>query len=81
MIRVEDGSRYALIFIVALRVVYGLQFGAALSAGPVNGCEFVQGLPLQIFARPGGFTAEPSEWVGAVAFAKILRRLYESEAL
>jgi hypothetical protein len=31
-------------------LVYDLQFGVALCAGRVNGCEIVQQLPLQLFA-------------------------------
>src|SRR5271155_1510439 len=34
----------------ALRLVYSLQFGAALCAGRVSSCEIVQQPPLQLFA-------------------------------
>src|SRR5271156_3857623 len=37
----------------ALRLVYGLQFGAALCPGRVNGCEIVQQVPLHLFAGTG----------------------------
>ena len=60
---VEDGSGEAFIFIVALRLVYGLQFGAVLCVGRVIGCEIVQRTPLQLFALAPGLRGRTLWWV------------------
>ena len=62
-----------------LRWFYRLQFGAVAYDSRVNTCEIMQGLPLQLFTDTG--LRRTSGRVVAVRFAKIFRRLYESEGL
>jgi hypothetical protein len=57
-----------------LRLVYSLQFGAALGAGRVNGCEDVQELPLQLFAGTG---FAPEGRGSLLSRCKIFPGLYE----